>query len=115
MRIVEDAFYIIYHRTGENPVQILIDAVINSGVRQNLIRMDRFGLNRGETIDTSPLQRINQPVSSLCTGARNSSFKSIKTISECLADELINASKQSYLSFAVRRKDQLEGVQRQYD
>ena len=29
----------------------------------------------------------------LCTGAREASFRNIKSIAECLADELINAAK----------------------
>lgn len=29
----------------------------------------------------------------LCTGAREAAFRNIKTIAECLADELINAAK----------------------
>ena len=29
----------------------------------------------------------------LCTGARDAAFRNIKTIAECLADELINAAK----------------------
>lgn len=31
----------------------------------------------------------------LCTGAREASFRNVKTIAECLADELINAAKGS--------------------
>lgn len=33
----------------------------------------------------------------LCTGAREAAFRNIKTIAECLADELINAAKVSIL------------------
>lgn len=31
----------------------------------------------------------------MCTGAREAAFRNIKTIAECLADELINAAKVS--------------------
>ena len=43
-------------------------------------------------------------------GARKSAFRSIKTISECLADEIINAAKGSSNSFAIKRKDEIERV-----
>ena len=36
----------------------------------------------------------------LCTGAREAAFRNIKSIAECLSDELINAAKVK-LSFAV--------------
>ena len=46
-------------------------------------------------MDISPLRRVNQALMLLTTGAREASFRNIKTIAECLADELINASKGS--------------------
>lgn len=36
--------------------------------------------------------------SSPCTGAREAAFRNIKSIAECLADELINAAKVSVTS-----------------
>lgn len=43
-------------------------------------------------------------------GARESSFRNIKTIAECLADELINAAKESPNSYAFKKRDELERV-----
>lgn len=34
----------------------------------------------------------------LCTGAREAAFRNIKSIAECLADELINAAKVNIAS-----------------
>ena len=58
----------------------------------------------------SPLRRVNMAIFLLTTGARESAFRSIKTISECLADELINAAKGSSNSYAIKKKDELERV-----
>ncbi|KAF8354359.1 hypothetical protein PRIPAC_95982 [Pristionchus pacificus] len=41
----------------------------------------------------------------LCTGAREAAFRNIKTIAECLAEELINAAKGSSNSYAIKKKD----------
>ncbi|OIS97244.1 40s ribosomal protein s5 [Nicotiana attenuata] len=46
-------------------------------------------------VDISPLSRVNQAIYLLTTGARESAFRNIKTIVECLSDELINAAKGS--------------------
>lgn len=46
-------------------------------------------------MDISPLRRVNQAIYLLTTGAREAAFRNIKTIAECLADELINAAKGS--------------------
>ncbi|WP_411021407.1 hypothetical protein [Salmonella sp. s37812] len=46
----------------------------------------------------------------ITTGARESSFRNIKTIAECLADEIINAARGSSNSFAIKKKDEIERV-----
>ncbi|CDW56583.1 ribosomal protein S5 [Trichuris trichiura] len=130
MRIVRHAFEIIHLHTGENPVQVLVNAIINSGPREDSTRIGRAGTVRRQAVDVSPLRRVNQAIWLLCTGARESAFRNIKTIAECLADELINAAKVGsafYLhcsltdarifvfkgssnSYAIKKKDELERV-----
>lgn len=55
--------------------------------------LGRAGTVRRQAVDVSPLRRVNQAIWLLCTGAREAAFRNIKTIAECLADELINAAK----------------------
>ncbi|CAB3409849.1 unnamed protein product [Caenorhabditis bovis] len=110
VRIVKHAFEIIYLLTGENPVQVLVNAVINSGPREDSTRIGRAGTVRRQAVDVSPLRRVNQALWLLCTGAREAAFRNVKTIAECLADELINAAKGSSNSYAIKKKDELERV-----
>jgi len=44
------------------------------------------------------------------SGAREASFRNIKTIAECLADEIINAARGSSNSYAIKKKDEIERV-----
>ena len=46
----------------------------------------------------------------ITTGAREASFRNIKTIAECLADEIMNAAKGSSNSYAIKKKDEIERV-----
>ena len=168
VRIVKHSFEIIHLLTGENPLQILVNAVINSGPREDSTRIGRAGTVRRQAVDVSPLRRVNQvnilcirsllfsmmihpalfecsmrtnfpyilpdchlhachiydnqnnsvfskrtsfqAIWLLCTGAREAAFRNIKTIAECLADELINAAKGSSNSYAIKKKDELERV-----
>lgn len=131
VRIVKHAFEIIHLLTGENPLQILVNAIINSGPREDSTRIGRAGTVRRQAVDVSPLRRVNQAIWLLCTGAREAAFRNIKTIAECLADELINAAKVSSIcfrklsfthsllfhipqgssnSYAIKKKDELERV-----
>merc|ERR1712157_228212 len=104
------AFEIIFLLTGENPLQVLVDAIINGGPREDSTRIGSAGTVRRQAVDVSPLRRVNQSIWLLCQGARNAAFRNIKTIAECLADELINAAKGSSNSFAIKKKDELERV-----
>merc|ERR1712150_246811 len=109
VRIVKHSFEIIHLLTGENPLQVLVNAIINSGPREDSTRIGRAGTVR-QAVDVSPLRRVNQAIWLCCTGAREASFTNIKSIAECLADELINAAKGSSNSYAIKKKDELERV-----
>lgn len=69
-----------------------------------------LGVVRRQAVDISPLRRVDQAIYLLTTGAREAAFRNIKTIAECLADELINASKGSSNSYAIKKKDEIERV-----
>lgn len=113
IRIVKQALEICALTTGENPIQILIDAVSNGGAREDSTRIGTGGVVRRQAVDVSPLRRVNQAIYLMTKGARESSFRTIKSMSEILADEIIAASKGSGSganSFAVKKKDEIERV-----
>ena len=110
VRITQHAFEIVHLLTDQNPIQVLVDAIINGGPREDATRIGSAGVVRRQSVDVSPLRRVNQAIWLLTTGARESSFRNIKTIAECLADELINAAKGSSNSYAIKKKDELERV-----
>lgn len=108
--IVKQALEIVHLLTGNNPIQVLIDAVCNSGAREDSTRIGSGGVVRRQAVDVSPLRRVNQALSLMSLGSRKSAFRSIKTISECLADEIMNAAKGSANSHAIKKKDEIERV-----
>ncbi|KAK3811443.1 MAG: 40S ribosomal protein S5 [Linnemannia gamsii] len=110
VRIVKHAFEIIHLLSDQNPIQVLVDAIINTGPREDSTRIGSAGTVRRQAVDVSPLRRVNQAVSLLTIGTRESAFRNVKSIAECLADELINAAKGSSNSYAIKKKDELERV-----
>jgi small subunit ribosomal protein S5e len=58
----------------------------------------------------SPFRRVNYAIYLMTTGSRESSFRNIKTIAECLADEIVNAARGSSNSYAIKKKDEIERV-----
>lgn len=67
-RIVQHAFEIINLLTDQNPVQVLVDAIINTGPREDSTRIGSAGTVRRQAVDVSPLRRVNQAISLLTTG-----------------------------------------------
>ena len=110
VRIVKHCFEIIYLLTDKNPIQVFVDAVKNGGPLEDSTRIGSAGVVRRQAVDVSPLRRVNQAIYLICTGARNSSFRNIKSIAECLADEIMNCAKESSNSYAIKKKDEIERV-----
>lgn len=96
--------------TDENPLQVFVKAVVNAGPREDSTRVGSGGIVRRQAVDVSPFRRVNQAIYLMAMGAREATFRSIKTAAECLADEIINASKGSSNSYAIKKKDEIERV-----
>ena len=50
------------------------------------------------------MRRVSIALFFMALGARKASFKNPKSIAECLADEIMNAAKNSPNSFALKKK-----------
>lgn len=109
-RIMKQSMEIIHLLTGDNPLQVVVDAISNTSAREDSTRIGSAGAVRRQAVDVSPLRRVNVSIALITIGARESAFRNTKTIAECLADELINAAKGSSNSYAIRKKDESERV-----
>ena len=109
-KVVRESFEIIEKRAKTNPIQVLIDAIQNSGPREEVTRLRYGGISVPKAVDTSPARRLDISLRHLAQGAVNSSHKNKKAIADCLATELINASKGDMNSFAIARKEETERV-----
>ena len=110
VRIVRHAMEIVHLLSDQNPIQVIVDAIINAGPREDATRIGSAGVVRRQAVDISPLRRVNQAIFLLTTGAREAAFRNTKTCAECLADELINAAKGSSNSYAIKKKDEIGRV-----
>ncbi len=70
VRIVKHAMEIVHLTTGENPLQIVVQAVANSGPREDSTRIGSAGVVRRQAVDVAPLRRINCAIGLITTGVR---------------------------------------------
>lgn len=99
VRIVKHAFEIIHLLTGENPLQVLVNAIINSGPREDSTRIGRAGTVRRQAVDVSPLRRVNQVGQRLVKGwGRSHQHKWVGSCLACFTRNLTSSRKPSWIS-----------------
>jgi small subunit ribosomal protein S7 len=108
--VVLTAFEIIEEKTKENPIQVYVRALENTAPREEVTRLKFGGISVPKAVDTAPSRRLDLAIRNITTGSIKASHKNKKTIAQCLASELIAASKADLQSFAMSKKDEAERV-----
>ena len=108
MQIVKEAMDIVALQTSKNPLEVLLKAISLGAPREDSARTGSGGTAKKSAVDVSPMRRINLAIYMMTVGARKASFRNIRNISECLADEIIACSQASMSSYAIRKKDDTE-------
>jgi small subunit ribosomal protein S7 len=110
IRIVRDAFEIVNKKTKRNPIEVLVEAIANTGPREETVRLKYGGINVPKSVDTAPLRRVDSAIGFIAEATLKASRKSKKTASAILADELIAASKGDAKCFSVGKKEERERI-----
>jgi small subunit ribosomal protein S7 len=110
LKIVEKAFDIIEKKTKKNPIQVFIDALTNTGPREETTTIIYGGIRYHHAVDVSSQRRVDFGLKYISIGAFATSFRNKKTIEECLADEIIAAANQDIKSYAIQRKEETERI-----
>jgi len=110
IRIVRDAFETVFQKTKKNPVQVLVEAVTNTGPREETVRLKYGGINVPKSVDTAPLRRVNTALYFISEAVKKAAHKSKRPVAACLADELIAASKGDVKAYAVNKKEERERI-----
>ena len=110
IRIVRDAFEIVHNKTGKNPVQVLVDAIENTGPREETVRLKYGGINVPKSVDTAPQRRVDVALRFITDGVLQASHKKKKSVSEVLAEELIAAANGDTRSYAISKKEERERI-----
>ena len=109
-RVLRDAFEIINTKTKQNPVQILVTAIENSAPREEVTRLKYGGIAVPKSVDVSPSRRLDEALRNICIGATKASFKHKIHIEECLANEILMASRNDGNSHAISKKEEIERI-----
>lgn len=109
-KVVREAFDRIHEKTGDNPVQIFVQAIEASAPREEVTRLRYGGINVPKSVDVAPLRRVDLAIRNIAKGGISGTFKSSKPVHQCLSDEILKAAKADQASFAVSKKEEVERV-----
>lgn len=109
-KTVSRAFDIVAEKTKQNPIQIFVTGLENASPREEITRLQFGGISVPKAVDISPQRRVDLALRNLSNGVVSISSKSKKSISECLAEEMMLASRGDMQSFSVAKKEETERV-----
>lgn len=108
-KIIEDTFKIIEDRAKKNPVEVLVKALENAALREEITSFQVGGIIVRKAVITSPQRRIDLALRLIVQGSYQRSFNNSKKMSDALADEIFAAyNNDSQNSFSVKEKERKE-------
>lgn len=107
---IKNAFVLIELTTEQNPIQVFIDAIMNTTPREETTRIAMGGISYASAVDIAPQRRVDLALKYLSQAIAARSHSNEKLFEENLAQELILAAKNSQESRAVKRKDEIERI-----
>ncbi|MDA4120699.1 MAG: 30S ribosomal protein S7 [Thaumarchaeota archaeon] len=110
LNAVKTAFTIIELKTGQNPAQQLVKAIENAAPNEDTTRLSYGGVVYHQSVDISPVRRVDLALRFISEGVRDASFGSPRTVEEVLADEIVQAATGDSNSYAVKKKNEQERV-----
>jgi len=102
------AFQIIESKTKKNPVQVLINAIENAALYEEIAAYQVGGIIARKAVITSPQRRVDVALRYMTQGIQRSAFKSRKTLGDAIADELIAAANNDSKAMPIRERARIE-------
>ncbi|MFX1276951.1 MAG: 30S ribosomal protein S7 [Promethearchaeota archaeon] len=107
---IKSAFILINLNTGENPLQVLVDAIVNTAPREETTKIAMGGISYASAVDVAPQRRVDLAIKYIVQAIGTRSHGNVRQFEENIAQELILAAKNSQDSRAIKRKDEIERI-----
>jgi len=108
MNAVEKALEIVEKKENKNPLQVLVDAICNAAVREEITSFQVGSVVSREAVITAPQRRVDKTLKFLAQGSYRKTFNKKKTLAQALAEEILAAYEGSNQSYAIQEKDRIE-------
>jgi small subunit ribosomal protein S7 len=107
--IVRKAFDKIYDKLQKNPVEVLVRAIENAAVREEIAGYQVGGIIIRRAVITSPQRRVDAGLRIIAQAAYKKAFGKKETIVDALANEIIATyNNDNQKSDAIKERERLE-------
>ena len=104
MKAFEGALDQIAERSGNNPLQVFVDAICSAAPMEEITRIKFGAVSQPKAVDSSPSRRLDVALANLAKGAQQGTHKSKRTLQNCIINELTKASEGDVTSYALARR-----------
>ena len=110
MKAFETSLDTIAEKSGNNPLQVFVDALCNAAPMEEITRIKFGAVSQPKAVDSSPSRRLDVALRNLAKGAQQGTHKSKRTLTSCITNELTKAAAGDVTSFAVGKREEVERI-----
>ena len=109
LNIVKEMFEKLEKRTNKNPIEVLVGAIENAALREEITSYQMGGIMVRKAVCTSPQRRVDHALTVITQSAYRKSFGKKTSMADALADEIFFAYKNdASKSEAIKEKERIE-------
>ena len=97
-------------RTGQNPLQKFIDAIVEAAPCEETTRIKLGAVSQPKAVDSSPSRRLDVALRNLAIGCTSATAKSRRTLTEGIIAELSKAAEGDVGSYSVGKREEIERI-----
>lgn len=109
LNLIKETFKILEEMTKKNPVEVLVRAIENAALREEITSFQVGGIIVRKAVITAPQRRVDVALRLIVQGSFQKASKNPKGMAQCLADEIIATySYDAQNSNAIKEKERIE-------
>jgi small subunit ribosomal protein S7 len=105
---ISEAFDIIEKKTKKNPIQVLVNAIENGALYEEVMGYRVGGIIARKAVVVSPQRRLDLALRLIAQDIFSKAFHSKKTFPEVVADELIELANNDQRNNVIRERQRIE-------
>jgi len=108
LKAVKEAFEIIEKKTKKNPIQVLVTAIENGALYEEVMGYRVGGIIARKAVVVSPQRRYDISLRLIAQDIFSKSFKSRKSLAQVIAEELLEIANNDQRNNVIRERMRIE-------